>query len=298
MAVIQEMQKKIEPLMEEAQKGGKPDEIRPKVMKLRKDHEGKLEALLTDAQKKQWKEMLGKPVDLSVLFDCVVPVAQRLSPQTISGRSGKSTNVVVEAATSITPERPDRERKGSRAESDCWCRCAGVRRSRVRTSCRPGHPRGDAQRSGAEQLQGSFVVFRDKVQEDLKLTDEQKEKLEQHLQELLPDLMQFFQKIDGLKPEEREKELKAYRPKAQEKLAAFLKETLKDDQRKRLRQLELQREGAFALWHGDVEIGKDLKITDEQRKQFMAVVQDMQKKIEPLIKEAQSGGKPRRLGRR
>ena len=62
----------------------------------------------------------------------------------------------------------------------------------------------------------------------------------------------------------------------QEKLAAVLNEALKEDQRKRLRQLELQREGALALWHGDVKIGKDLKITDEQRKQFMAVVQDMQ----------------------
>ena len=33
-------------------------------MKIRKEHEGKIEALLTDAQKKQWKEMLGKPLDL------------------------------------------------------------------------------------------------------------------------------------------------------------------------------------------------------------------------------------------
>jgi len=142
----------------------------------------------------------------------------------------------------------------------------------------------------AQSLGGSFLVFRVKVQQDLKLTKEQKEKLEQHLQELLPDAMQFFQKIEGLKGEEREKELKAYRPKAQEKLAAFLKETLKDDQRKRLRQLELQKEGAFVLLHGDVPIGKDLQITNEQRKKFMTVVQDMQKKIAPLIQEAQSGG--------
>ena len=56
-------------------------------------------------------------------------------------------------------------------------------------------------------LGGSFLVSRDKVQEELKLTEEQKEKLEQHLRELLPDAMQFFQKIEGLKPEEREKEL-------------------------------------------------------------------------------------------
>ncbi len=64
MAVVQDMQKKIAPLIKEAESGGDPQEIRPKIMKIRKEHEGKLEALLTDAQKKQWKEMLGKPLDL------------------------------------------------------------------------------------------------------------------------------------------------------------------------------------------------------------------------------------------
>ena len=154
----------------------------------------------------------------------------------------------------------------------------------------------EARKHLAQTLQGSFVVFRAKVQEDLKLSKEQEEKMEEYLKERIGDAMGFFQKIDGLKGEEREKALKAYRPKAQEKLAAFLKETLKDDQRKRLRQLELQREGALALWHGDPEIGKTMKITDEQRKQFMAVVLDMQKKIGPLIKEAQSGGDPQEIG--
>jgi len=50
---------------------------------------------------------------------------------------------------------------------------------------------------------GSFLVFRNKVQEDLKLTEEQKEKLEQYLREWIPDAMKFFEKIDGLKREER-----------------------------------------------------------------------------------------------
>jgi hypothetical protein len=148
---------------------------------------------------------------------------------------------------------------------------------------------------GRHQLKGSFLVFIAKVQEELKLSEAQKEKVEQHLRDLIPEFMELFQKIDGLKGEEREKELKAYRPKAQEKLAAFLKETLKDDQRKRLIQLELQQEGAFVLLPGDSEFGKDLKITDEQQKQFMPVIQNMQKKIEPLIKEAQSGGDPKEI---
>jgi hypothetical protein len=64
VALVQELQTKIKPLIQEAQSGGNPEEIRPKVMKIRKEHERKIEALLTDAQKKQWKEMLGKPLDL------------------------------------------------------------------------------------------------------------------------------------------------------------------------------------------------------------------------------------------
>jgi hypothetical protein len=35
----------------------------PRLMKIRKEHEGKIEALLTDAQKKQWQQMLGKPLN-------------------------------------------------------------------------------------------------------------------------------------------------------------------------------------------------------------------------------------------
>ena len=49
------------------------------------------------------------------------------------------------------------------------------------------------------------------------------------------------------------------------------------------------------LWYSAL-FGKmwrtEMKITEEQRKQFMGVVQDMQKKIEPLIEDAQSGGNP------
>lgn len=153
----------------------------------------------------------------------------------------------------------------------------------------------EARRAIAHNLQGPFLVFRDAVQEDLKLTDEQKEKLDEELREQLPDVMQFFQSLEGVNGDEREQKLKAFRPKVQEKLTSVLKTTLKEDQSKRLHQLELQQEGAFALWHGDVEIGKDLKITDEQRKQFMAVVLDFQKQVGPLIKEARSGGNPEEI---
>ncbi len=150
----------------------------------------------------------------------------------------------------------------------------------------------EARKQLVDALGGPFIVFRDRAQDDLKLSAEQKEKLDKELHERIADAMHFFQKLQDAKPAEREKELQAYRRKAHESLTAALKETLKDDQGKRLRQLELQQEGAFALGG---EAGKELKITDDQRKQFMAVVQDLQKKVEPLIKEAQSGGNPEEI---
>ena len=152
-----------------------------------------------------------------------------------------------------------------------------------------------ARKEIAHNLQGPFAVFRDIVQEDLKLTAEQKEKVEEHLRERLPDIMEFFQSLEGVTGEEREKKLNAFRRQAQEKLASVLKATLKADQSKRLHQLGLQQEGAFALFHGEPKIAKDLKITQEQRKKFMAVVQDLQKKVKPLIEEAQSGGNPEEI---
>jgi hypothetical protein len=70
MALMRQAQKETQLLVEELQKNGKPkEEIQPKVIKVRDDLDGKLEALLTDAQKKQWKEMLGKPMELADLFD-------------------------------------------------------------------------------------------------------------------------------------------------------------------------------------------------------------------------------------
>ena len=42
-----------------------PEEARIyKMQELHKDQQAKAEAILTDAQKKQWKEMLGKPFNL------------------------------------------------------------------------------------------------------------------------------------------------------------------------------------------------------------------------------------------
>jgi hypothetical protein len=160
---------------------------------------------------------------------------------------------------------------------------------------RPQEIPAEAGRQLAEALGPPFLVFRDKVQEELKLSDEQKQKLQKRLQDTVQDAMQFFQKLGDKRPEEREKEHHAYVERAQENLTAFLQGLLQEEQFKRLRQVMLQRGRLFALL-GNAEVGKQLEITDKQRQQFVEVAQEFQKKFEPLIKEAQKGGNPQEIG--
>jgi hypothetical protein len=160
---------------------------------------------------------------------------------------------------------------------------------------RPQEVPAEAGRQLMEMLGPAFMVFHDKVQKELRLSDEQKKKLEKRLQGTHQQTMQIFQKLADKEPEEREKELHAYREKAQEKLTAFLEGLLQEEQFKRLRQVMLQRDRLFALL-GNPEITKELEITDTQRQQFVEVAQEIQKKMEPLLKEAQKGGDPREIG--
>jgi hypothetical protein len=143
-----------------------------------------------------------------------------------------------------------------------------------------------------EALGTPFIVFREKVLEELKVSDEQREKL---MHKMMEQIMETGPFLDSLTEtgQEREKKLNEHKKNAQEKLAKHLKEVLQSGQLNRLRQVTLQQEGSFALGRDDVR--EDLKISQEQLKKFMAVVQELQKQVEPLVKQAQSGGNPEEI---
>jgi CotH kinase protein len=155
----------------------------------------------------------------------------------------------------------------------------------------PGGSKGGPGKQLVQALGGPFLVFRDKVQNELKLVEEQKQKLLEKFPDYVQETVKVFEKIKEAKPEEREKAMQEHRQKSDEKLSALLKDVLQAKQQERLLQLQLQQAGAFALLD-QPDAFLTLQITDEQRKQFRGVAQDMQKKIEPLIKDAQSGGNP------
>src|SRR6185312_10290492 len=135
-----------------------------------------------------------------------------------------------------------------------------------------------------EAMGAPFIVFRDKVLDELKVSDDQREKLMRLLMERIMETGPFLDSLEQAGPD-REKMLAEHRKNVREKLAKDLNEVLQPDQLKRMRQVTLQQEGSFALGQDDVR--KELKITPEQLKQFMAIMQDLQKQVEVLVKQAQ-----------
>ena len=76
-------------------------------------------------------------------------------------------------------------------------------------------------------------------------------------------------------------------------MESFLKQTLTADQLKRFQQLKLQYDEPSIMLQP--EVGKELAITDEQRQQFMGLIQGMQKQVMPLVKGAKTGGNPQEI---
>jgi hypothetical protein len=145
-----------------------------------------------------------------------------------------------------------------------------------------------------QALGSTFLVFRDRVQADLKLSEEQKRSAGQQLSGIVQDARRFFESLNTRRPEERQEALGSYQRKAQERLTLFLRGALKADQIRRLRQVELQQDGLFAL--GRPDVSQELRLTGEQRQRFMGVIQEMAMTIEPLVRQLQASGNPQEIG--
>lgn len=143
-------------------------------------------------------------------------------------------------------------------------------------------------------LGGPYIVYRNNVQGELRLSDDQKQSLQEKLPATLQETTRVFENLQNLQAEERKKVMQSFRQKTSEKLWTFLKQTLTAEQLKRFQQLELQHEGPVALVDRP-EIVKELQITNEERHQVMAIIQELQSTIEPLIKEAKSRGNPQEI---
>ncbi len=141
----------------------------------------------------------------------------------------------------------------------------------------PGFGRG----GGAGMLLGNKGV-----QSELKLTDEQKTKVQEFTTKTREKMREAFQSAAG----DREKMQEAFKEIASE-TEKFVKDTLKPEQQKRLKQIQRQQVGIRAFQEEDV--AKALKLTDEQKSDITKLSEDIGAQMREMFQSAQ--GDPEKM---
>jgi hypothetical protein len=124
------------------------------------------------------------------------------------------------------------------------------------------------------------------VHEELKMTEEQVNKAKSAIEEINKKRAADFQGLRGNDPENQEKRqalMKEIREETDKALAGILNE----DQRKRLKQIELQFQGARAFGTPDVQ--KALNLTDDQKEKIKTINDDARQEMQSIF---QGGGDP------
>ncbi|HVC97263.1 MAG TPA: hypothetical protein VND64_26520 [Pirellulales bacterium] len=130
-----------------------------------------------------------------------------------------------------------------------------------------GRGRGFGRMNSPERV-GVLLVGIDKVQEDLKLTAEQKSELTKVTTAYGEEMQGFFGALQNLSQEERTKKF----AEAQEKTKATwekCEKILSSEQVERVKQISRQARGAEALADGDVKLA--LKLSEDQNKQLETI---------------------------
>ena len=126
------------------------------------------------------------------------------------------------------------------------------------------------------------------VAEELKLTDEQREKLRESLKEITAGQRELFGQLRDLSDEERREKLAALRKEMTEKTEKIVSEVLKPEQKKRLTQIQLQQAGVLGYEQNE-EVQKVLKLTDEQKQKLSAINEQVRQDMRDLFQGAQGG---------
>ncbi|HZO91897.1 MAG TPA: hypothetical protein VFB38_26505 [Chthonomonadaceae bacterium] len=140
--------------------------------------------------------------------------------------------------------------------------------------------RGQGRRGGMMGMMGrggAFMLLRNKsVQDELKLTPQQIEKLDAKQQELRQAMRDQFQNPSN-DPEERRSRMTRIQEMQQKAIA----DILDSKQLTRFKQIELQQEGPAALTRKDV--ADQLNLTDEQRNQVRNIQEDAQARMQEMM---------------
>ena len=113
------------------------------------------------------------------------------------------------------------------------------------------------------------------VQQELMLSDKQKEDLTKLRDKLMADVRETFGGLGGLQGEERDKKLAELREKGEKRLAEIQKDVdgiLVEAQKTRLFQIGIQVQGVQAL--NDAEVAKKLGLSDDQKSKIAGIQKD------------------------
>jgi Spy/CpxP family protein refolding chaperone len=138
-------------------------------------------------------------------------------------------------------------------------------------------PRGRGMQFGGGGI--GMLLGNASVQEELKLTDSQKEKIKDFAAKQR-EARAGFRDLSQEERVEKNREL----TKAAE---TFAKETLTPEQHKRIKQIVLQQAGVMAF-NGE-EVQKELKLTDEQKEKIKTLADDMGKDMRELFQPGGGG---------
>ena len=131
---------------------------------------------------------------------------------------------------------------------------------------------------GAQDIGPSRLVIHADVQKELKLSEDQVEKFTKATQEMRDKIREAIQGAGG----DMDKFRKAL-AKLQAEGDKLVADTLKPEQLKRLKQIELQANGLRSFTRAEVQ--KELKLTDKQKKDVEKIADDVKKESEGLFKD-------------
>jgi Spy/CpxP family protein refolding chaperone len=147
---------------------------------------------------------------------------------------------------------------------------------------RPQRPGGGGMGFGPPT--GVALLRSEDVQKDLKLSDEQKEKVKTYLAKQGEEMRSAFG--GGGRPDQEK--VAELRKKMQEENAKFQKDALTEEQNKRLKQIGYQ-VGGIAVFSTE-DVAKELKITDEQKEKFKNIADQLRKDRQEVTGGGGGGG--------
>ncbi|HZY88251.1 MAG TPA: Spy/CpxP family protein refolding chaperone [Gemmataceae bacterium] len=130
---------------------------------------------------------------------------------------------------------------------------------------------------------GPGLLLNKSVQDELKLTDDQKSSLTKIQEAQRENMKKAFQGGGG----DKEKAREAFQTVMQETNKAITKVvgTLSPEQQKRFKQIQVQVGGLAAF--STPELAKDLSLTDKQKEEIKGIADDVQKDVAEIFKDAQ-----------